>query len=216
VLAAPALAGVVDADASVSAGSWGGPPTLLVAYHRELRDTRIRAALPIAAPACFVTPAFFGTARVPMLLLYGETDAIVPFAESGKRAFRASRGRSQLVVLAEASHTGFSAFTAALPPAPHYDALACRSSAGWNDLIDEPFRDLVARRRRGGERRSPFAPCAPDVIASLLERSMQGARQQALVRPSRPPSSMPDCATTRARCVRARLRSQDDVTVRGR
>lgn len=225
LLAADELAGAIDVERiGVSGLSWGGLTTLLVAFHRELHDPRIRAALPIAAPACFVTPAFFRGARVRTLLLYGETDLIVALAESGKRAFRAARGRAQLVVLDAGSHTGFSAFSAALPPEPHYDALACpilvqALGDAWNDRTDEPFRDLVAPRAGvvATADRCPV-PCAPEAVASAPPRSMAGARQQALVRLVATAffdARLRDDAN--ARCVLERgLRAIDDLTVRGR
>ncbi len=225
LLAAPELAGVVDPERiGVSGLSWGGLTTLLVAFHRELRDPRIRAALPIAAPACFVTPAFFRGARVPALLLYGETDLIVSFAESGKRAFRAARGRAQLVVLDEASHTGFSAFTAGLPSTTHYDSVACPvlvQSLGdaWNDRTDSPFASLVARR--AGVVPTPDrcpVPCEPAAVASVRSPSMAGKRQQDLVRLVA--TAFFDArlrGDADARCVLDRgLGTLDDVDVRGR
>ncbi len=224
LLVATETAGLIDPERiGVSGYSWGGLTTLLVTYHRELRDPRVRASLAIAAPACFVTPAFFG-ARVPLLLLYGATDLIVPLAESGQRAFRASRGRSQLVVLDEGSHTGFSAFTAGLAPEPHYDALACPVLVGllgasWNDPTDEPFHDLVASRAGVVVKAGRCAvPCAPDAVASVPPRSMAGARQQALLKLVA--TAFFDARLRDdpgARCVLARgLRTIDDLGVRGR
>lgn len=225
LLEAPELAGAIDPDRIGASGySWGGLTTLLVTYHRALRDRRIRAALAIAAPACFVTPAFFGGARVPLLLLDGGTDLIVPLAENGTRAFRASRGRSQLVVIENGSHTGFSAFASLFAPVPHYDVLACQAlttllGTAWDDPSDEPFRALVAPRAGvvAPPGRCPV-PCAPEAVASVPPSSMPGARQQELLRIVA--TAFFDARlrdNDMARCVLARgLRAIDDVTVRGR
>src|SRR5262249_54221309 len=86
----------------VSGYSLGGLTTLLVTFHRELRDQRVRAALAIAPVACPLTRRFYRTVRVPLLVLQGDQDLLAPFATNGLRAYDRSRPPHELVTLADA------------------------------------------------------------------------------------------------------------------
>jgi hypothetical protein len=44
----------------------------------------------MAAPACAFTPAFWAGTTIPLMLLHGETDLIVPPRENAVRAFERS------------------------------------------------------------------------------------------------------------------------------
>ena len=172
------LAGAVDPDAL------GGLTTLLAAYHRDLRDPRIGAAVAIAAPACFTTRRFYRTAKVPLLLVNGTTDLIVPFAANGGRARRLARPRATLVALDGGSHTGFSSFALSLSPdGPHFDTFTCPlliSALGesWNDPSDRPFRILATP---GSGIASDPMDCPIPCTGLAPAHSMAGARQQAIL-----------------------------------
>jgi predicted dienelactone hydrolase len=182
------LAGTIDGERIGATGlSWGGLTTLLATYHRDFRDPRIRAALPIAAPACFTTRRFFRPSRAPLLLLYGDADLIVPMREHALTALHATRGPRLLVALTDAAHTGFSAFAAVLDPMPHYDVLACpllidALEGTWTEG-GTPYADL-ATPGSGVAADAPRCPvpCAPDRIAAAPVASMAGDRQQMIVR----------------------------------
>lgn len=216
------LAGAIDPARIGATGlSWGGLTTLLVTFHETLADARIRAALPIAAPACFTSPAFFRDGDARLLLVYGDADLLVPFDESAPRAFRAARRRRQLAVLRDGSHSGFSAYTATLAPAPHYDLLTCAllatqsggDAVGALDDLVAPGAGVVLRPGRCS------AACAPERIADAPAPVMAGARQQELTRLL---AAVFFDAWLRddgdARCaLRRELRTAfDDLTLRGR
>jgi hypothetical protein len=180
------LAGTIDAERIGVAGlSLGGLTTLLAAYHRDLRDPRIRAAIAVAAPACFTTRRFYRTARVPLLLVNGTTDLIVPLATSGARARRLARPRATLVALADGSHTGFSSFALALSPdGPHFDTFTCpllidALGESWNDGSDRPF-DVLATPGSGIVRSATNCPLP--CTASAPSHSLAAASQQAILR----------------------------------
>ena len=67
------LAGAVDAARVGASGlSLGAATVMLLTYHRDLRDRRIRAVLPIApAFSCAFTRAFYKGVRPPLLVLQG-------------------------------------------------------------------------------------------------------------------------------------------------
>jgi len=71
------LEGAVDGEAiGVTGHSLGGLTTLLTIYG-DSRDERVDAALPIAAPGCFLTDETIGDIDVPLLALGGSEDQLV-------------------------------------------------------------------------------------------------------------------------------------------
>jgi len=104
--------------------SLGGLTTVLVALHPRLRDTRIAAAAAIGAPGCLFGERFYGNTRVPLLLLHGDLDAIVSYAENAVHAFSLANPPKYLVTVHGGSHTAFSEFGSALA-ADNPDDIGC-------------------------------------------------------------------------------------------
>ena len=120
----------------VSGLSLGGGTTLLVTYHPELRDPRVRAAVALAPLSCAFGPDFYRDAGPPLLLLHGDQDLLLPFASNAAKAYeRAVRSRRTLVQFVNGTHVGFvSYFTA--PSARSYDIIGCGplgNVADWGD-----------------------------------------------------------------------------------
>lgn len=131
LLADPDLGPAIDAARIGASGlSLGGLTTLLVAYHPTRRDPRIRAAFAMAPPACLLLPSFYATARVPLLVMQGDSDWIVPADENGVRAFDDSQAPSELVLLRHGTHTGFVGLATLLDADKHYDELGCGAIEG--------------------------------------------------------------------------------------
>jgi predicted dienelactone hydrolase len=125
LLADPTWGASIDgAHIGVSGLSLGGLTTLLVAFHPRLRDPRISAALGMAAPSCMFTAPFFAQS-VPVLLLHGDSDLIVPIEANSERVLPLMKDPRELVVLQTASHTGFSGFATLFDPKTHYDTIGC-------------------------------------------------------------------------------------------
>ena len=130
LLADPELGQAIDAQHIGASGlSLGGITTLLAAFHSTLNDDRIGAALPIAAPSCMLTPAFFSRA-IPLLLLHGDADTIIPIATNAAAAFLAAKKPRTLVTLKNASHTGFVGIAEAFDTRSHYDRIGCSALSG--------------------------------------------------------------------------------------
>ena len=71
------LEGAIDEEAiGLTGHSLGGLTSVLATYGR-LRDPRVKAALPMAAPACLVGAAAYETPAVPMLVMGGTADRVV-------------------------------------------------------------------------------------------------------------------------------------------
>jgi hypothetical protein len=101
--------GSIDPDRIGATGlSLGGMTTLLVTYHAELRDPRIKAAAPIASPSDLFGPDFYKTTNVPLLMILSELDAIIDYEASGPVAKASVPSSSFIVTFFEASHTGWS------------------------------------------------------------------------------------------------------------
>jgi predicted dienelactone hydrolase len=176
-------AGALDADidpARIGAVglSLGGLTTTLLAFHVELRDERVRAAVSLAGPGAIFSARFFETAPVPLLMIAGTDDEIVPY-EPHAPPILARAPTSALVTLRGGSHVGFAHDATWLRFVRHPDALGCESlseSLGAEDWQGDPFAAL------GGEEVGmlPLPEAARPCRSSELPRAMRPARQQAI------------------------------------
>jgi predicted dienelactone hydrolase len=138
------LGGAVDPERVGASGlSLGGLTTYLVTYHEALRDPRIRAAATLAGLSCLFERSFYDTADVPLLIVYGDSDQLLPYSRNGRRAFADANEPKFLVRLRQGSHTGFSGFATLFDPAIHYDAIGC-AAIGGTDLPDAEVEDPFA------------------------------------------------------------------------
>jgi dienelactone hydrolase len=120
----------------VSGLSLGGGTTLLVSYHPELRDPRVRAAVALAPLSCAFGPEFYRDAGPPLLLLHGDQDLFLPIATNAGTVYeRAVRSRRTLVQLVHGTHVGFVHYFT-LPSDRSYDIIGCGplgNVADWGD-----------------------------------------------------------------------------------
>jgi predicted dienelactone hydrolase len=120
--------GAIDATKIAASGlSLGGLTTLLLAFHPTLRDPRVKAAMAWAAPSCMFVPPFFSDARLPLLLLHGDSDLIVPIDANSRHAFSLTQSPSELIVVRNGSHTGFAGPAAYLDQKMHVDVFGCNA-----------------------------------------------------------------------------------------
>lgn len=102
------LAGAIDRERIGLTGlSLGGSTTFLAAFHPTLRDPRVRAAAPVAGVACFLGRDFYGSTKLPLLILHGEIDRIVAYQQNAVFAFQQANAPKYLVTILGGSHTGF-------------------------------------------------------------------------------------------------------------
>jgi len=87
--------------------SLGGSTTFLATFHSTLRDTRVRAAAPMAGETCFFGPAFYDHLDIPLMIVHGDIDAIVTYEENAPFAFHEANAPKYLVTLINGSHTAF-------------------------------------------------------------------------------------------------------------
>ncbi len=163
----------IDPDRVVAVGlSLGGLTTELVAFHRQLADSRIKAAVSIAGPTSNLSRAFFETRSLPFLMLAGELDAIVPYAENALPVLQKVPD-AILVTLKSASHTGFAAMAAGpFRFVNHPDEMVCGmlmenlANSGERSLFEEdPGAGIVAS--------SDSRPCT----MAIFKRAMRPPEQ---------------------------------------
>ncbi len=86
--------------------SLGGLTTTLAAYHKELRDERIGAAISIAGPMSFFNKSYFETTDVPLMYIAGSIDAMVNY-NANVTTLKEKMNDVIVVTIANGSHTGF-------------------------------------------------------------------------------------------------------------
>ncbi|MCR9259980.1 MAG: hypothetical protein NXH95_09670 [Pseudomonadaceae bacterium] len=173
-----ALYGRIDPLRIAAVGlSLGGLTTELVAFHRQLRDLRIRVAASIAGPTANMTRVFFDSRELPFLMLAGSSDQIVPYAANALPILEKAPGAT-LVTLDAASHAGFAAQAAGVFRfANHPDEWVCPSlvsnleNADEQPLLeDDPEAGVVAQ--------TGVLPCQTDEFV----RAMRPAAQVSFMR----------------------------------
>jgi dienelactone hydrolase len=175
------LGSAVDPERIGASGlSLGGLTTLLATYHRELRDPRIKAAMPIAPVSCMFARRFFGAVRVPILVLHGDTDEILPYEAHGLNVYRGARGSKHLIAPRGGTHTGFSQFAVFFDQAEHHDRIGCAALLpNLGGGTTNPFPSLGDERIGilANPTRCPL-PCEPP----FLEPPMPAARHHEIAR----------------------------------
>ena len=95
---------------AVSGHSTGGTVALLAAYAPDMHDPRVRAAIALAPCACFLDPPFFRTRSVPLLVMAGTDDLLVPYSDNGRRAYDLAPPPKVFALLVGGTHLFFSDF----------------------------------------------------------------------------------------------------------
>lgn len=173
------LYGVLDPSKIAAVGlSLGGLTSTFAAYHRQLRDPRLAAAVSIAGPTAFLEPKFFRSRNLPFMMIAGTADAIIPYADNAAPIpDKVEEGR--LLTLQHGSHVGF--------------ADVARIFMRWFHHPDAPLCPLLLRslERAAAEAEPILAPNAEIGISSAggvpcqmetFERAMRPAEQQMLTR----------------------------------
>ena len=145
------LSGGIDAQRIGLTGlSLGGMTTFLATFHPTLRDARVRAAAPTASPACFFGPGFFDGRSIPLLILHGDIDAIVPYQQSGVFAFQEARPPKYLATIVGGSHTGFTDGIEVFDSVNNVDEIGCSGlDRGGSNLGDGSLLDRLGGAAAG-------------------------------------------------------------------
>lgn len=179
----PALVAKVDGDRiGVMGISLGGLTATLAGYHPALRDERIDAAVSIAGPTAFLTPAFFQRRSLPFLMLAGDADALVPWRKNASHIPSRIPG-AQLLTLANASHTGFAGGTALLRWMDNTDIVGCWSVRRNLDLEDDAsWSSLLGTSESGVDDSAELDVCSEEPASSTMHVLRQQSITQLAVR----------------------------------
>lgn len=167
----------IDADRIGAMGlSLGGMTTTLAAFHPQLRDPRIRAAVSIAGPSMMFGPSYFQQAGTPFLMIAGDIDALVPYPRNAA-PLPEKAPEALLLTLTGGSHTGFAGMARWLRWLRNPDSIGCfvvkRSG------VERSNPDFY--QRLGGEEMGIIADMRSDLcIIDPLPPAMNVLRQQQL------------------------------------
>ena len=173
-----AIAASIDPDRIVASGlSLGGLTTLLLGYHPTMRDPRLKAALAMAPPSCMFTAEYFANApALPLLMMYGSSDAIVDPVANEQRIFPFTKSPSELMAFAAGSHTGFATAAAFLDAATNYDAFGCKALG----MLDASSFSTLGTAAQGIAQDPSVCPAACTTIPTTP--SLDAGRQQDLTK----------------------------------
>ena len=137
--------GSIDVERIGAMGiSLGGLTTTLVAFHPDLRDPRIKAAISLAGPMAIFSRRFFEIGPVPFLYIGGTSDLLIDYGVHARLVpDRVPSGA--LLTIDGGSHLGFVGFsTGLLRFLSNADSLACRgfSEAEMPERGNKPFAAL--------------------------------------------------------------------------
>ncbi len=131
----------------------------------------------MAAPSCFLTAPFYQTVKMPLLLLHGDADIIVPLAANSTRAFGFAQQPKQLVTLARGSHTAFASLATVLDPTMNYDRIGCTAIQGATDVSS-----FAALGDASDGISSDTSICPAACSMTPMDPSLVADRQQALTK----------------------------------
>ncbi len=165
----------IDPDKIALAGlSYGALTSILATYHRQWRDSRVKATIAIAAPTSMFSPDFFAGSSTPTLMIYGDADSLVHYDHHALPALRQMQDAS-LVTLRKGSHAGFAQHgSTVLRFLRNPDSLAC-ATLKWS--MDQKPWDFVSDL--GGaelgivQPEEEIAPLTEPLIATAMKASRQ-------------------------------------------
>jgi len=157
----------VDPERIAVAGlSMGAMTTSLAAFHRDLRDDRVDVAVTLAGPSSMFSETFYSFAKVPLLLVHGDADAIVDFDANARAAFERAQAPVDLITIVEGSHTGFANTATLFDRRETADEIGCNSI---DDLLpeDDTFLDALGGEELGVIRAVTPVPCQGELPPAM-------------------------------------------------
>ena len=165
----------IDAGRIGIAGlSLGGMTTELAAYHPRVRDPRVKAAVSIAGPLQLFGRAFFAGSTLPFMMVAGDIDAMVPYAENARPVVERVNN-AWLVSLAGGSHTGFADPASLLRWFDNADSIGCFFIRGKAPEAsdDTSFYDRIGSVEEGVLRNMDDRLCRMDPLPEAMSPLLQ-------------------------------------------
>ena len=180
---ANALHGMIDSDRIGVAGvSLGALTAVLSGFHKTMRDTRMKAVVGAAVPGCYLPDGFFGGLALPLLLVHGTLDAVVPYAQNGPPLYAEAGKPKYLVTLDKGTHTGFGGVGAgALEMMDNPDEMGCMT-IGTNKSVAPEALATLSQAFGGKSHDDALAQCpAPCAGVTEFPPSMKASREVELL-----------------------------------
>ena len=168
--------GAIDEDRIAALGlSLGGLTSTLVAFHPQMGDPRIDAALSLAGPSFNLAPRFFRHRAIPFMMVASPIDPMVAYRANAADIPQRVPG-SVLVTIDRGSHTGFVDVARYFRFMSNPDWLGCQQVLrGLENGSDENWSDELGRVEDG-----VMPADAPALCAEPLVDAMNPIRQQQL------------------------------------
>ncbi|MFK7830125.1 MAG: alpha/beta hydrolase family protein [Congregibacter sp.] len=198
-VAGHALSGKIDPERiGVFGISLGGLTSTLVGYHPQLRDSRVSAVVSVAGPSNFFTPAFFANNDADFMMLAGDLDALVPYADNAEPVLQKIPG-AELVTVHGGSHTGFSGGLALLRAMKNTDALGCWSvMRNIDEGAESQWAGLFGAPSVGLDYDAPMQLCEVDPLPKAMNVLRQHMLARVAIRAFFESKLASDAATSRA------------------
>jgi dienelactone hydrolase len=163
------LQGAIDETAiGLTGHSLGGLTTILATFG-PLADPRVKAAAPLAAPACLVGSQAYEDSHIPLLVIGGSDDQVVYF-QSIRQAYDAANSPKYLLTLLSGNHMCFADIDMDDPAPGTLEAI------GGSTFLEDSIR--VAQATGADVTTCPVAENGPEPSAQRLA----GDRQLELTR----------------------------------
>jgi predicted dienelactone hydrolase len=157
--------GAIDESAiGLTGHSLGGMTTILATFG-PLADPRVKAAMPLAPPACLIGSQTYEGAHTPLLVAGGTDDQVVTF-ESARQAYDAANPPKYLLTLLGGNHMRFADADMGDPPPGTLE------SSGGETFLEDGIRIIQATG-------ADFTAC-PE--AEAFAQELPGERQRELTR----------------------------------
>jgi acetyl esterase/lipase len=167
--------GGIDPDRIALTGhSAGGLTTTVATYDSNVRDPRIKAAVPMAGPACWFLPGYFTTVDVPLLILHGDNDLLVDYLGHAEPYFANANAPKSLVRVLGGNHLGFSDAGVAID-----DAFGCAFLPDPDTLAAQTENLITAL---GGAANNVGADFCPTEFCDGDPTAIPGMRQQQIAK----------------------------------
>lgn len=125
-----------DTAIGVTGHSLGGLTTLLVTFHPDLADHRLKASAPLSPFACPFEEDFFANRDVPIFFIGGGNDIFVNFEDHLEGPYERAHPPKYLMEVIGGTHVGFTDLY--IPETESYDFLKSFVSTEM-DLTDDLF-----------------------------------------------------------------------------
>jgi predicted dienelactone hydrolase len=133
----------IDPTCIAAAGtSLGARVSLMAGFKSGLRDSRLSLVVTCAAGAYDVQTMFdTPDSAVPLLLIHGDSDAIIPYDGNAPVLLSAAPGPAYLLTLVGGTHTGFSNAATLFSWTDNADTIGCAAlaMAGLDIMCDPPL-----------------------------------------------------------------------------